>query len=406
LLPLIQISPAPAIQVDALSTDTVVTTVSSTVVVTSAPSKESTITQNEAFTAIYCIGVASMLVTFILKLYSALKLIIKGTRMKYKGYTLVLTPDAQVPFSFFRYLFVNNTTNMDEAILRHEIVHIRQKHSLDIILTELLKAFCWFNPTVYFLQNSLKALHEFEADRSAALDQRDNYVDLLIGQACINSGISIANHFSDNQLLKTRIMKLYQKRSGKLARLNYLISLPLCAVLMYCSSSVFAKHNAVFKIDLYANSKAIAAVRPSSPAGILMVSYNGSAVLTNALKVIGRSGNSTVFTAKNVRSTDINSLSSAYRIKVKVLQNASVTVIDGGVQNQIMPTPLLTISPNIKQGSIAFPKPKVSTSSKLKPLTKTTATTKSSSKDPFQMNLNKYLIINLVKPTPVKQEGC
>jgi beta-lactamase regulating signal transducer with metallopeptidase domain len=224
------------------------------VAITTVP-VEAAVTLNKAITGIYLLGAACMLVLFTLKLYSLLKLILKNRRVKEQHYTLVYLDQASTPFSFFSFLFTNEKHNLDENILQHELVHIRQKHSWDIVFTETLKIVNWFNPVVYLLQNSLKALHEYEADRCATnINQHDDYVNLLITQAYSASGVPFANHFSNQQLLKLRIMKIYQKRSGKLARLTYLTAVPLCLSLLCASSLAFSKDYAWIKLRLVTHS--------------------------------------------------------------------------------------------------------------------------------------------------------
>ena len=108
----------------------------------------------------YLLGVAILLVLLTFKLYQLLKL----TRTKYivtnAGYKLIYICDSNTAFSFFNYLFVGTNTPQVETIIRHELVHIRQKHSFDIILLEVIKIINWFNPLIYLLQKSLKTIHD------------------------------------------------------------------------------------------------------------------------------------------------------------------------------------------------------------------------------------------------------
>ncbi|MDT3405042.1 M56 family metallopeptidase [Mucilaginibacter terrae] len=241
-IPLVQISfarPAP-VPVTQVLTQAVFTEVMQ--MATPAPQPQAIFEPFRAITALYIAGAILGFVLLCAKLYRLLKLIFTSQREQRDGYTLVFVPGTLSPFSFMRFLFAADEEQLQPVILKHELVHITQKHSYDVLFTELLKIICWFNPAVYLLQNSLKALHEFEADRlTAEKTEQDGYVDFLIAQACQNNGLSFANHFSEKQLLKSRIMKLYQKRSGSLARLNYLMALPLCAGMLCASSAAFSK---------------------------------------------------------------------------------------------------------------------------------------------------------------------
>ncbi len=219
---------------------------------TTTPNTELTLTPNKALEAIFMAGVTVLLVLLFLKLYSLLKLVFANEQRKRLGYTLVLIPDLPSPFSFLGYLFAADEHDLTPAILRHELVHITKKHSWDILFLELVKTISWFNPVIYLAQNSLKTLHEFEADYASANDDSnpDEYVQVLIAKAYQVNGLPFANHFSNKQLLKSRIMKLYQKRSGKLARLTYLITLPLCAGMLCASTMAFSKNYGLLKLKL------------------------------------------------------------------------------------------------------------------------------------------------------------
>jgi hypothetical protein len=212
--------------------------------------ENSALTLNKAIVGIYCVVALGVFALFILKLYSLLKLIFQNKRIKKNGYTLVHLQGNSSHFSFFGYLFTDMNDCLSETVLRHEMAHIRQGHTWDIVFTEVVKAINWFNPIVYLLQNSPKELHEFEADELAAgNNEKDQYVNLLITQAYQCSDVPFANHFSTKQLLKTRIMKLYQKRSGKLARINYLFAVPLCAGLLCTSTLAFSKDYGLIKLN-------------------------------------------------------------------------------------------------------------------------------------------------------------
>src|SRR6185312_6617432 len=140
-------------------------------------------------------------------------------------------------------LFIGTETAEAGTIIRHELVHIRQKHSLDIIFLELLKIVNWFNPLVYLLQNSLKTIHEYIADEHTAAHETDAlaYSSLLLKNAYGLGGSSITHSFFNYNLLKKRIIMLNHQRSGNLARLKYLAALPICAAMLCTSTLAFSK---------------------------------------------------------------------------------------------------------------------------------------------------------------------
>ncbi|MBC7398693.1 MAG: energy transducer TonB, partial [Mucilaginibacter sp.] len=127
----------------------------------------------------------------------------------------------------------------------------RQKHSVDIVFLELLKVVSWFNPFIYLLQNSLKTVHEYIADEQTAAYETDalTYSSFLVNNAYGAGGSSITHSFFNYNLLKKRIVMLNQKRSGNLARLKYLIAVPVCAGLLCASTLAFSKTYGWVDID-------------------------------------------------------------------------------------------------------------------------------------------------------------
>lgn len=191
-----------------------------------------------------------MLILLCYRLYSLLKLARKNHQVKHNGFRLIEVDGDEQAFSFFNYLFINKQVKGNATIIQHELVHIRQKHSLDVMYTELLKITCWFNPAVYLMQNSLKELHEYIADEriNHSHEEINQYTDFLISNAYGAIPVALTNNFFNKNLLKNRIMMLHQKRSGYLAGLKYLVIAPVCAGLLCVSTLAFAKNYSL--IDL------------------------------------------------------------------------------------------------------------------------------------------------------------
>lgn len=214
----------------------------------------------------YCLISLSMLVALCYRLYSLFRLAYKNSPVKHKDFRLIEIDGDEQAFSFFNYLFINKQLKGNATIIQHELVHIRQKHSLDVMYTELLKITCWFNPTVYLMQKSLKELHEYIADEQInhSREEINQYTDFLISNAYGAIPVALTNNFFNKNLLKNRIMMLHQKRSGYLAGLKYLIIAPVCAGLLCVSTLAFAKNYSL--IDLAPTDSAIKLSPPPPPA--------------------------------------------------------------------------------------------------------------------------------------------
>jgi hypothetical protein len=192
---------------------------------------------------IYITGAA---IAFFVLLFRLLKIftLMRNSHFIYLGKYKVINLDTEnTAFSFFNYLFIGSNLPQADTVMIHELVHIRQRHSVDIIFLEILKVINWFNPFIYLIQRSLKTVHEYIADEQTAARELDAlaYSAFLLNNAYGIQGTSIAHSFFNYNLLKKRIIMLNKNRSGKLARLKYLAALPLCAGMLCASTLVFSK---------------------------------------------------------------------------------------------------------------------------------------------------------------------
>jgi hypothetical protein len=187
----------------------------------------------------YLLIVSILLTHLAWKIYRLVRLSKSSRKTIIDAYQLIETDGKQDAFSFFNYIFINPQLSLKNTIISHELIHLKQRHSWDILFFELLKIINWFNPVVYLLQYSIKELHEFIADsETVKLGQNANeYTDFLVKNAYGIESNSLVNTFFNKSLLKQRIIMLHQKRSGNLARLKLLLALPLCWLLL-CASTV------------------------------------------------------------------------------------------------------------------------------------------------------------------------
>jgi len=153
---------------------------------------------------------------------------------------LTIVDKLGISFSFFNHIVIcREDFENNPAILSHEIMHARFRHSLDIVLFSVITIFQWFNPVVWLTRMELKQIHEYEADE-AVLEQgidATQYQLLLVKKAVGVERFQMANGFNHTKL-KKRIMMMQKNKSNKLARLAYLACLPLLlGTLCFCSSN-------------------------------------------------------------------------------------------------------------------------------------------------------------------------
>jgi TonB-dependent SusC/RagA subfamily outer membrane receptor len=140
-----------------------------------------------------------------------------------------------IPFSFGNAIYINQRLHTEkewEEIILHEYVHIRQQHTIDILLAELFCILNWYNPFVWLIRHSIRQNLEFIADSKVlekGFDKKSYQYHLLkvIGE----TRYRLANNFNFSSL-KKRIVMMNKIRSARLQLVKFLFILPLIAVLL------------------------------------------------------------------------------------------------------------------------------------------------------------------------------
>lgn len=152
-------------------------------------------------------------------------MVIEGVRIRR------LTTDT-TPFSFFSWVFINPDMHDDKElheVLSHEMVHVRQRHSIDILIVEFLCAFCWINPMIWMIKKEIQKNLEFIVDHcvisQSEIDVK-SYQYHLLKLAHHPSKMALANQFNISPL-KERIVMINIKKSPKIKLVTYTLVLPL-----------------------------------------------------------------------------------------------------------------------------------------------------------------------------------
>lgn len=158
---------------------------------------------------------------------------------KKDGLYIALCRRQVAPFSFFRTVFIDgssNEQNLLDKVLMHETVHIRQFHSLDIIISEINCLLTWFNPASWMIKAALKETHEYLADSGVSEQTPDSteYFMLLVRNS-IGVQPGLANNFNKSLTFK-RLEMMKKTRSGRLSLLKALPVLPLVALMLMAFS--------------------------------------------------------------------------------------------------------------------------------------------------------------------------
>jgi len=144
-------------------------------------------------------------------------------------------------FSAMGYIFLNSKLTTEESIeiIRHEQNHLRRNHFVDIILIEAIKAFQWFNPAIYLLDRSLRAIHEYQADQECinAGIPVVSYQGLLLNQVFRSKAFNLTNSFSNPSLIRKRMLMMTKKRTSTLAGIKLLFALPAAGLVFLAISA-------------------------------------------------------------------------------------------------------------------------------------------------------------------------
>lgn len=158
----------------------------------------------------------------------------KGTILDNGFPKVVLTDKEYPPFSFLSNVVVPRKIYEDGdymEILRHENAHVRQGHTFDLLLTEFMIPFLWFNPFIWLIKRSVILNHEYLAD-SLTIKGAPNvkeYQYKLLSIAKYQMNIPLANNFSS--LIKNRIIMINKKPTRNYAALKSIMILPVVAIL-------------------------------------------------------------------------------------------------------------------------------------------------------------------------------
>jgi hypothetical protein len=188
---------------------------------------------------IFWAGILLFFILFLLKLAKIINLIRTDTLVKKGDYTLVLIPNKTKAFSFFNYIFLGEEIpeNQKEQIIQHELVHSKQKHSLDLLFFELLKIVMWFNPMIFMYQKRISLLHEYISDEIASKSApKENYINNLLSNFFQVENIAFINQFYKQTYIKKRIIMMTKKQSKKMNQLKYLVLIPVLASMLFYTS--------------------------------------------------------------------------------------------------------------------------------------------------------------------------
>lgn len=189
---------------------------------------------------IYGIGGLLVLVMVVIGLIQLFSMVLQNRKYNLKRVRLIISGKDVSPYSFFNFIFIHRElprqTNW-KAIVYHELEHVRQGHSLDILFVDAMMIFQWFNPFYWIIRRLVQENHEFLADR-AVLNRGSistgQYKQLLLSQAMGGAPLMVSNFFSVKTIQKRfKMITNYSNKKPSFLKYGSVVALALLLCMLF-----------------------------------------------------------------------------------------------------------------------------------------------------------------------------
>ena len=192
---------------------------------------------------LYIIGIAVALAIYLFRLLTLIRVIRRSRRIAHpvvpRSVHLMLDMKITQPSSWMHWIFIGpiDLKQNAEKVLRHELAHVRMKHSWDVILCDLTCHLLWCLPFVWMLRQDLVDVHEFQADEAVLQGgvTLEDYEHLLVRKAVPTQFIPIMNTLRRGAV-KKRFAMMHSGQSSKWSRLKLLYLVPALTACLWVSA--------------------------------------------------------------------------------------------------------------------------------------------------------------------------
>jgi N-acetylmuramoyl-L-alanine amidase len=163
------------------------------------------------------------------------RLVVQNPVYAFDRFLLVDTAEEEAPFSFLHYVFWRREIPIDsetgQQILRHEIAHVREQHSIDKVFMQLVLALFWMNPFFWLIRKEMGMIHEFIADRqSVAEGDTAAFAAMILQSAYPGRSFGLSNPFFHSPIQR-RLHMLLTVRNTKVSYATRILTLPLLGLI-------------------------------------------------------------------------------------------------------------------------------------------------------------------------------
>jgi bla regulator protein blaR1 len=208
---------------------------SAEIVINAIPTLQKTISFHQIILIIYITGLAFFLLRLLAGHIKAIQILKRSRKKQINGIPLYIYPEEIHPFAFFNKIAMPESIIQNPAfnlIVKHELVHTKENHWIDNLLSEIICAVQWFNPFSWLLKNDLKSNLEFQADEKAVVANEAETYQLALVSMANKAGIGTFLTAINSSNLKTRIKMMKKKTGNRHAITRQLVVLPLLALLV------------------------------------------------------------------------------------------------------------------------------------------------------------------------------
>lgn len=180
----------------------------------------------------------------LIKLWGVLRIHLNSVPAHWNIYSYRKSDEDIAPFSFWKSIYLNpDKHEKDEfdKILKHEYIHIRQLHSLDTLIAEIVFMLFWYNPICWFIRKAIHENVEFITDQKVLATgiDKQNYQYSLLNISVLPASPALGNHFNIKSL-KKRIRMMNKKETSNRHLSKYIFILPMAII----GSLIFSLSNA------------------------------------------------------------------------------------------------------------------------------------------------------------------
>ena len=218
---------------------------------------------------IYLIGIAAALAVYMFRLLTLMRVIRRSRRISHpivpKDVHLMLDMRIKQPSSWMHWIFIGPIDLMQnaETVLRHELAHVRMKHSWDVILCDLTCHLLWCLPFAWMLRQDLVDVHEFQADEAVLQSgvTLEDYEHLLVRKAVQTQILPIMNTLRRGAV-KKRFAMMHSGPSPRWSRLKLLYLVPALAACLWLSAQ--AEEYTTYLNGKLATQEELESINPST----------------------------------------------------------------------------------------------------------------------------------------------